>query len=297
MFADVVNSWLPSDAGPILRLLLQFLATIVTAWLLQQMGFLLVGRIQRWLVLKAAGSTHAVLRARTLRATGRNVVTTLVLVGSFFHVLELLGWDLRPLLVGASVMGAALSFGAQTLVRVLISGVFILIEDQYTEGEAVEVNGQAATVEDLTLRSTRLRDWQGRVVFVPNSEMKVVVNHSRGWHLAVVDLPLALNQDLGSVFEVAAAIVREVNAEPTLQPYLLEPMKVLGIERFGTGGAFVRLAAKTPPGAPGAEVSRAARRIAIARMYAAGLRAAGDPIFQAELPSAKPAGGDLNPLA
>jgi small-conductance mechanosensitive channel len=297
MFADSTQTWIPKDAGPVLTLVLQLLATLATAWVLQQLGFLLVGRIQRWLVLKAPGSAHAVLRARTLRTTGRNVVTTMVVVGSFFHVLEIFGWDLRPLLVGASVMGAALSFGAQTLVRDLISGVFILIEDQYSEGEAVEVNGQPATVEDLTLRSTRLRDWQGRVVFVPNSEMKVVVNHSRGWHLAVVDLPLALNQDLGSVFDVAAAIVREVNAEPTLQPYLLEPMKVLGIERFGAGGAFVRLAAKTPPGAPGAEVSRAARRIAIARMFAAGLRAAGEPIIQAELPSPKPAGGDQNPLA
>ena len=289
MFADVANSWVPKDAGPILKLVLQLLATLVTAWILQQLGFLVVGRIQKWLELKAEGSTHSLLRARTLRTTGRNVVTTLVVVGTFFHVLELLGWDLRPLLVGASVMGAALSFGAQTLVRDLISGVFILIEDQYSEGESVEVNGQAATVEDLTLRSTRLRDWQGRVMFVPNSEMKVVVNNSRGWHLAVVDLPLALNQDLGSVFDVAAAIVRDVNAEPTLQPYLLEPMKVVGIEKFGAGGAFVRLAAKTPPGAPGGEVTRAARRIAVQRMYAAGLRAAGEPIFQHELPSPKPA--------
>lgn len=289
MFADVVNSWVPKDAGPILTLVLQLLATIVTAWVLQQLGFLVMGRIEKWLLLKASGSTHAVMRARTLRTTGRNVVTTLVVVGAFFHVLELLGWDLRPLLVGASVMGAALSFGAQTLVRDLISGVFILIEDQYSEGESVEVNGQAATVEDLTLRSTRLRDWQGRVVFVPNGEMKVVVNHSRGWHLAVVDLPLALNQDLGSVFDVAAAIVRDVNAEPSLQPFLLEPMKVVGIEKYGAGGAFVRLAAKTPPGAPGGEVTRAARRIAIARMFAAGLRAAGEPLFHPELPAPKPA--------
>lgn len=296
MSTDVIHTWIPSDAGPILTLVLQLAATVVTAWVLQQLGFLVVSRIQRWLIIKAAGSSHALLRARTLRTTGRNVVTTMVVVGSFFHVLEVLGWDLRPLLVGASVMGAALSFGAQTLVRDLISGVFILIEDQYTEGEAVEVNGQAATVEDLTLRSTRLRDWRGRVVFVPNSEMKVVVNHSRGWHLAVVDLPLALNQDLGSVFDVAAAIVRDVNAEPTLQPWLLEPMKVLGIERMEAGGAFIRLAAKTPPGAPGADVSRAARRIAITHMHAAGLRAAGDPIFQADTPAPRPA-EDPNPLS
>lgn len=291
MFTDLVNSWLPANTGPVAKVLVQLAVTLVTAWLLQQLGFLLVGRAQRWLLHAAPASDHVVLRARTLRQSGRNVVTTIVAVGAFFHVLEVFGWDLRPLLVGASVLGAALSFGAQTLVRDFIAGIFILIEDQYSVGESVEVNGVPATVEALSLRSTRLRDWQGRLVFVPNGEMKVVVNHSRGWHTVVVDLPFAVNQDLARVPEVAAAIAGEVNADPELQPHLKEPMRVLGIERLGAGGAFVRLAARTPPGAPGAEVARATRRIALARMHAAGLRAPGEPGLYPETQSPQPAGG------
>lgn len=277
MLLDITSAWLPPETGPVGRTLVGLAFTLVAAWLLQRLGFLLVGRAERWVVRSAHGSEQAVQRARTLGQSARHLVTTIVSVGAFFHVLELLGWDLRPLLVGAGILGAALAFGAQTMVRDLIAGVFILVDDQFSVGDTVEVNGQAATVEGVTLRSTRLRDWQGRLLFVPNGEMKIVVNFSRGWHLALVDLPLAVNQDLGRVLEVAAEIADEMNAAPELKPHLLEPMKVLGIERLGVDGAFVRLAARALPGLPAATVAREGRRIALARMHAAGLRAAGDP--------------------
>ncbi len=277
MLLDITTSWLPPDTGPVGKTLAGLALTLLAAWLLQRLGFLLVWRAERWLVRSAQGSEHAVQRSHTLAQSARHLVTTLVGVGAFFHVLEVLGWDLRPLLVGASVLGAALAFGAQTLVRDIIAGVFILVDDQFSVGDTVEVNGQAATVEGVTLRSTRLRDWQGRLLFVPNGEMRIVVNHSRGWHLAIVDLPLAVNQDLGRVLEVAAAIAGEVNADPALAPHRLEPMTVVGIERLGVDGAFVRLVAKSLPGAGAATVAREARRIALERMRAAGLRAAGDP--------------------
>lgn len=277
MLLDVTSAWLPPETSPIARTLVRLAITLLAAWLLQRLGFLLVGRAERWVVRSAHGGEQAVQRARTLGQSTRHLVTTIVSVGAFFHILEVMGWDLRPLLVGAGILGAALAFGAQTMVRDLIAGVFILVDDQFSVGDTVEVNGQAATVEGVTLRSTRLRDWQGRLLFVPNGEMKIVVNYSRGWHLALLDLPLAVNQDLGRVLEVAAAIAGEVNAEPALKPHLLEPMKVIGIERLGVDGAFVRLAARALPGLPAATVAREGRRIALARMHAAGLRAAGDP--------------------
>ena len=277
MLLDVTTAWLPPETGPLVRTLVRLASTLVAAWLLQRIGFLLVGRAERWVVRSAHGAEQAVQRARTLGQSARHLVTTIVCVAAFFHFLEVLGWDLRPLLVGAGILGAALAFGAQTMVRDLIAGVFILVDDQFSVGDTVEVNGQAATVEGVTLRSTRLRDWQGRLLFVPNGEMKIVVNYSRGWHLAMVDLPLALNQDLGRVLDVAGAIAGEVNANPALKPHLLEPMQVLGIERLGIDGAFVRLAARALPGLPAAIVAREGRRIALARLHAAGLRAAGDP--------------------
>ena len=291
MLLDITSSWLPPETGPVGKTFAGLALTLLAAWLLQRLGFLLVWRAERWLVRSAHGSEQSVQRARTLAQSARHLVTTIVSVGAFFHALEVLGWDLRPLLVGASVLGAALAFGAQTMVRDVIAGVFILVDDQFSVGDTVEVNGQAATVEGVSLRSTRLRDWQGRLLFVPNGEMRIVINHSRGWQLAIVDLPLAVNQDLGRVLKVAAAIADEVNADPALQPHRLEPMTVVGIERLGVDGAFVRLVAKALPGAGAATVARQGRRIALARMHSAGLRAAGDPELK-YAPQPPPAAGD-----
>ncbi len=291
MLRDLTTSWLPAETSLVVRVIVAVAVTLAAGWLLQRLGFLIVRRSERWILRSTHGNDHAVQRAHTLAQSGRHLVTSIVGLGVFFHLLEVLGWDLRPLLVGASVLGAALAFGAQTMVRDVIAGVFILVDDQYSVGDTVEVNGQAATVEAVTLRSTRLRDWQGRLLFVPNGEMKIVVNSSRGWHLALVDLPLAVNQDLGRVLEVATAIADELNADPTLAPHLLEPVKVVGIERLGVDGAFVRLAGRALPGAAAATVAREGRRIALARLHEAGLRAAGDPQLKlaAQLPSAGPA--------
>lgn len=292
LMRDLTTAWLPRETSLLVRTLVALAITLLAAWLVQRLGFLIVRRIERWLTRSAQGSEHAVQRARTLGQSGRHLVTTLVSVGAFFHVLEVLGWDPRPLLVGASVLGAALAFGAQTMVRDLIAGIFILVDDQFSVGDLVEVNGQTATVEAVTLRSTRLRDGQGRLLFVPNGEMKIVINHSRGWHLAIVDLPLAANQDLGRVLDVAAAIAAEVNATPELKSHLLEPMTVLGIERLGIDGAHVRLTARTLPGASAAVVAREGRRLALARLHEAGLRAAGDPELRlASLPAPPPESG------
>src|SRR6266705_4195962 len=116
---------------------------------------------------------------------------SLITCGALIHVLAVLGWDVKPLLAGAGLLGVVLGFGAQTLIRDVIAGFFILVENQFSVGELIEVNGNAATVEDLTVRCTRLRDFNGFVHFVPNGEMKIVTNRSRGWTRIAVDLPIA----------------------------------------------------------------------------------------------------------
>jgi moderate conductance mechanosensitive channel len=296
MLLDVnLSKWL-AELGPISAMLVRLAITLVAAWLVQRIGFLLVRRSERWVVRSAEGEARAVQRAHTLGQSARHLVTTLVVLGAFFYGLEVLGLDLRPLLVGAGILGAGLAFGAQTLVRDHISGVFILVDDQFSVGDSVEVNGQAATVEAVNLRSTRLRDWQGRLLFVPNGEMRIVVNHSRGgWYLAVVDLPIAVNQDLGSVLDVAAGVASEVNGHPELNQLLQQPMKVMGIERLGPDGAIVRLAGRSLPGAPGFELARQARRIALARLREAGIRVVGDPDLKYSSQPTPYAGPDARP--
>ena len=162
---------------------------------------------------------------------------------------------MKPLLVGASILGAALGFGAQSLVRDVIAGTFILIEDQFSVGDAVEVNGTVATVENVTLRSTRLRDYRGRLLFVPNGEMRVVINHSRDWHRSLVDVPIAPDQDLGRALAAAAEAAGVLARDPHLAGRWLDPPQAVGIERVGPDGVTLRIALRTAPGA-----GRGARR-------------------------------------
>lgn len=274
MISSAFPAWLVPDTEALGEAAVRVALTLVFAWLLQRIGFLVVRRLERWMVRASHGREAATQRAKTLGQMFRHTITTVVAAGALLHVLEVFGWDIKPLLVGASILGAALGFGAQFLVRDVIAGAFILIEDQFSVGDAIEVNGQVGTVEDVTLRCTRLRDITGRLMFVPNGEMKIVVNHSRDWHQAAVDLPIAPNQDLERALTLAEEVAAEMNADPTFGPQLLEPLKVLGIERVGPEGATVKLVGRTRPGAAAFDLSREARRRLLARLRGTGVRVA-----------------------
>ena len=205
-----------------------------------------------------------------------------MLVGAWatVHALEILGWNVMPLLVGASIMGAALGFGAQFLVRDVIAGTFIFIEDQFLVGDTIEVNGQAATVEAVTLRSTRLRDFNGRELHVPNGEMKIVINHSRGWNRAVVDLPVAPGQDLDHVLSVTASVVSHLNDDSAWRDLLVDPFVVMGFERVGAEGALLRVVARARPGGDAARLAREARLRLLQRWQDEGIRTVAEPGVQ-----------------
>jgi small conductance mechanosensitive channel len=157
-------------------------------------------------------------------------------------------------------------------VRDLIAGTYIFIENQYVVGELIEVNGVAATVERVTLRSTRLRDFNGSVMHVPNGELRIVVNRSRDWNRAIVDLPVAPGQDLGTVLRVTDRVVAELNDDDAWRELLLEPFAVLGIERAGPEGAVLRVVARARPGGDAARLAREARLRLLQSWSNAGIR-------------------------
>lgn len=273
MLLLVMPKWLVPDTENLGTAVVRITVTIAGAWLLQRLGFLIVRRAERWLVRVSQGSEHATQRAKTLGQIARNLVTTIVGGAALVHVLEVVGWDVKPLLVGASILGAALGFGAQYLVRDIIAGAFILIEDQFMVGDRIEVNGQIATVEALTLRMTRLRDFTGRLLFVPNGEMKIIMNHSRGWNLAIVDVPIAVNQDLAQALAVAGRTADELSELGWLREKLYEPLRLVGLDRIGPEGAVVRLAAKGHADGGAALVAREGRALLLQRLREAGIRA------------------------
>lgn len=186
-------------------------------------------------------------RTRTLVSLLRSVGRMVIWVMTLFMVLGALGLQLGPLLAGAGVVGLAVSFGAQSLVKDVISGLFILIENQFGVGDVVRLGGVSGAVERMTLRVVMLRDVQGVLHVVPNGEIKTVSNLTRGWSRVVLDVAVAYKEDPDRVMDVMREEGRKLWEDPQWRPLILEPAEVPGIESFGESGVSIRMLVKTLP--------------------------------------------------
>jgi small conductance mechanosensitive channel len=245
---------------------------LIVAIVIQRVLFVLVARAERLIHRSSHIGEAAEQRARTLGQILRNLITTLIAIGVIVQILAILGWDVRPLLAGAGIVGVALGFGAQTLVRDVIAGMFILAENQYVVGDLIEVNGRPATVEAITVRSTTLRDFNGFVHFVPNGEMKTVVNRSRGWNRATVDLGVPIGKDVDQALALCRRTAQEMSAEGQWREKLLEPVQVVGLDSVAGADVVVRMIVRTRPGGDLPEASREMRLRAVRALSTAGIQ-------------------------
>jgi small-conductance mechanosensitive channel len=163
-------------------------------------------------------------------------------------ILSEFGVALGPILASAGIVGLAIGFGAQNLVRDFLSGMFMLLEDQYGVGDIVDLGSANGTVEAVGLRITTVRDGNGTVWYVRNGEILRVGNKSQGYAVAVADLLLAHNADIGRAAEIAAQAAAEAVADPDVAEYVIEPPEVVGIEKVGPEGVTFRVTARTAPG-------------------------------------------------
>jgi len=163
-------------------------------------------------------------------------------------ILAEFGINLGPVLASAGIIGVALGFGAQNLVKDFLSGIFMMLEDQYGVGDVVDVGPASGTVETVGLRVTTLRDINGTVWYVRNGEISRVGNSSQGFAVAVVDVPLGYGANVDRATEIIDQVAREVTAaEPTVAD-VIEPPEVLGVEKVTPDGLTVRLTVKVRPG-------------------------------------------------
>jgi small-conductance mechanosensitive channel len=200
-------------------------------------------------------------RARTLAGVAASVVRIVVFSLATLMILDTLQINLGPFLAGASIVGVALGFGAQSLVRDFLSGFFILAEDQYGVGDTVTIAEVLGTVEEVSLRTTRLRGMDGTVWYVPNGEIRKVGNSAKDWSRAIVDVLVPPEADINAA---TAAIAEELRAVPPDEwaETVLEAPEVLGVEAMGPDGWTVRVAARTTPDARARVVRELRTRIA-----------------------------------
>ncbi|WP_214371245.1 mechanosensitive ion channel family protein [Pseudonocardia sp. H11422] len=187
-------------------------------------------------------------RARTIGSVLRSMTSAIVLLIAMVMILAEFGVALGPILASAGIVGVAIGFGAQNLVRDFLSGMFMLLEDQYGVGDIVDLGDATGTVEAVGLRITTLRDLQGTVWYVRNGEILRVGNMSQGYAVAVVDVPLAHTADTTEATEIAARAASERLERDDLSDDVLEPPEVLGVDRVTNEGVMLRLTVRVSPG-------------------------------------------------
>ncbi len=186
-------------------------------------------------------------RAEAIGTLLRSVITATVVIIALLLILPILGIDVAPLLASAGVLGVALGFGAQSLVKDYLSGIFLVFEDQYGVGDMVDLGEAIGVVEDVTLRITRLRDLSGVVWYVRNGEILRVANQSQGWVLAVVDIPVAYDENLDKVRQCVEAVANDMYGDPVYDDMLLGKPSYAGVESVSGEAVFIKIIAKAAP--------------------------------------------------
>ena len=226
--------------------LIRVTGTILIAWLVHRLAM----RVMRsWLrrIGRQVADTEQARRAETLGRVLHNLATVIVTLIAGILVLSELGVSAAPILGAAGVVGLAVGFGAQSLVKDFVAGFFLLFENQIARGDFIDVAGKSGTVEDVRLRYVQLRDYDGNVHFVPNGLITTVTNSSRGFAYAVVEVGVVYGADLTMVYAALRAVAQQLRADPAFAPSIEEQLEISGVERLDGAAVTVRCRLRVRP--------------------------------------------------
>ncbi len=241
-----------------------FTVDSIIHWLLThgvKIGLILLGAFIAYRIVKAIVNkfekkirteeavvpTELEKRAKTLARIIQTGLIGVVVVIAIMMTIKELGLDIGPILAGAGILGLAIGFGAQSLVKDMISGFFILMEDQYRVGDVVEIAGIGGLVEQMSLRITILRDLEGKVHYIPNGSVNVASNMTKEWSRAVLDIGVAYKEDVDEVMNVLREMGEEMVKDPTYSQYIMEPLQILGVSDFADSAVIIKVMFKTLP--------------------------------------------------
>ncbi len=257
---------------------LEIILIVLVAWLLSRLGAKVARRTLRSLSTRTrleAVSPRASLRVETIGALITSLWRAVVWTIAGLMILGALGINLTPILAGATVIGAALGFGAQSLVRDFLSGFFIIAEDQYGVGDAIAVGDTRGTVEEVNLRVTRLRAVDGTVWYLPNGEIRRVGNSSIQWARAIVDIVVPYDTEVDRATPAITDEVSAVTSDPSWSSMCLGPPEVWGVDSMDHESITIRVAVRTTTSDKDA-VTRALRGRITARLQREGIVAPAD---------------------
>jgi len=236
---------LDADFRQVLVHALRIALIVGAAWLAQSLTARLSRLFQEHLRRKVGGEELA--RVQTLERVLRNTAAAVIALVAGMLVLGELGVSIAPILATAGVAGIAIGFGAQSLVKDYFNGIFLLLDDQLRQGDVVEIAGKGGLVEEVTLRYVQLRDFDGHVHYVPNGEIKVVTNRTRGYARAVIELRVAYGTDPDDAFAVMREVAGAMRTEPDWRERVVEDLEVVGVENLAESAMVLRARLKVVP--------------------------------------------------
>ncbi|WP_322938102.1 mechanosensitive ion channel family protein [Nocardioides bizhenqiangii] len=245
-FAD----WADVLIGTPLAILGLILLGLVLRWVLHRIVQRIARRAEKGVLperLDAAAVARRAQRAETVAGIFQSVITIIVIAVVTTMILSEVGVNIAPIIASAGIIGIALGFGAQSLVRDFLSGLFIFIEDQYGVGDVVDLGEAIGSVEAVTLRMTRLRDVNGTVWFVPNGQILRVGNQSKNWSRAVVDVGVGYGEDLARVQRVLREVAHDMWEDEDYKGVIIEEPEVTGVEMLAADSVTIRVLVKTAP--------------------------------------------------
>jgi moderate conductance mechanosensitive channel len=232
--------------GPAVATTVRIVLILVATWIAVAVANRMI-RLLRTRIASRFEDPEQIRRAETIGRVLRYVASVVISLIAVVLVLSELGIAVAPILGAAGVVGLAVGFGAQSLVKDYFTGLFLLLENQVTKGDVVEVGGKAGFVEDVTLRYVRLRDYGGNVHYFPNGEITVVTNMSRGFAQALIDVGIAYRENVDEAFEVMRQVGREMRADAAFGKKILDDLEIAGVERWGDSAVELRCRFKVLP--------------------------------------------------
>jgi small-conductance mechanosensitive channel len=273
-------------AGPVNQVL-RILFVLVVALVVRALAHRVINRLTERAAVAEAGTERREQRARALGSILRSGVSILVFGIAALTILGDLGVNLTPLLLSTTVLGVALGFGAQNLVRDYLAGILMLVEDHYGVGDTINLKDATGTVEAMTLLTTRLRDVNGVVWHIRNGTIESVGNESQGWSRAVIDYPVPYGEDLGRIRALMEEAAGSLFSERGWRTLMLEKPEVWGAQELSSKEVTMRIVAKTAPMRQW-EVARELRARVKAALDAAGVVQAGPDTIVITAPPGSP---------
>jgi len=222
------------------------LIILILSWMLVRLSGKLISLFKNY-VTRTTHDHGSIKRAETLGQVFSHTSTIIILLITGMLILGEVGISIAPILAAAGVVGVAVGFGAQTLIKDYFTGFFLLIEDQIRHGEVVEVCGKKGKVEEVTLRHVRLRDFEGHVHFIPNSSITTVTNQSRDFSYAVIDLGVAYRENIDEVYEIMRKVGAAMREADDFRDLILEDLEIVGVNDLADSAIIIRCRFKVLP--------------------------------------------------